>query len=778
MKLKLKKTTSKLLLRKIKNQLAIFLSAVFIVALAVVFFVSVKTVYRDFKRSAVSYFDNNFLDDIVFFGMFNKDDATDLYNIKGVARAEVRHRFSAKIYGNDAIVYGSDNKRIRIDRPYVYDGDDVLKTNEVAINKKYADAHNLKVGNSVNIEINGETNKFKIASLVSFPNYVFLFKDGASTASEAKDFAVLEINDEYFKYMPYDTLYVRYQDNVNREKLESEIRDRLGGKVFYFTSRDQSVNYSNYEQTLLQIDSFSYICPAILLLMAILLLYIIQRRNVAVERKQIGIMKAIGLNDFSILFMYIRYSFLVSFFGVVIAFISAKLALPPIFKSLQTLFDIPNFSHSMYIDLWIISSLIILFVCIISNLLAAISILKLNPAQSMKGEVPKGSGRIFFESFKWWNRLSFNTRYSVKNSFRSKTRYLASLWGMFAAISMTIFAQGFNNSFDYFISSLYETFALYDAKATIKETKWDESPDFVTNSIISHYDKASIYQARVSRPYDEGNNLYIPALIYNNGFSSLNIPKDSQNEEGIMIPKYVARNLKVKKGDYIGLELYMFGKTKYRRVRIEDLVDQQGMFFIYMERDYAKEHFNIPDAYNTIFFNTYSSVSNGSYSIENVLNDNKDVLYYSFKQTELDASKKQIATIYLLVQILILVAFLLGAASLYGVGVITLATRRYEFTLLKVMGYSTKEIMKASLKEILSQAIFAIPFGIAAGYGILYLVRGPFSSKFFDFVPHVYKSSYFLAVALLIVVVTCVSILSAHYISKLDMVEGLKDREE
>ncbi|MCZ9847779.1 hypothetical protein OFP75_04720 [Brachyspira hyodysenteriae] len=55
----------------------------------------------------------------------------------------------------------------------------------------------------------------------------------------------------------------------------------------------------------------------------------------------------------------------------------------------------PNFKYNTYIDLWIISALIILFVCIFSNLLAAISILKLNPAQSMRGEPPKGSGKNF-----------------------------------------------------------------------------------------------------------------------------------------------------------------------------------------------------------------------------------------------------------------------------------------------------------------------------------------------------------------------------------------------
>ena len=164
--------------------------------------------------------------------------------------------------------------------------------------------------------------------------------------------------------------------------------------------------------------------------------------------------------------------------------------------------------------------------------------------------------------------------------------------------------------------------------------------------------------------------------------------------------------------------------------------------------------------------------------MKKLLDDSSLVSLYSFRNDEYEANKQQIATIYLLVQILVFVAFLLGAISLYGVGVITLATRRYEFTLLKVMGYTTKEIMIASFKEIITQIIIAVPIGILSGYGILYLVKKPFSSKLFSFEPHIYSSSYIFAIVLLIVVVFLVSILSSHYIDKLDMVEGLKDRED
>ena len=784
---------TKLLLRKINKQLAIFISAVFIVALAVLFFVAVKTVYRDFKLSAENYFEDNLLDDLVLFGIFSEEDIKTIKDINGVERAEGKHRFQGKIEKTgseteaeeekenkesiDAIIYGTDDKYTRINKPYVYKGKYILETNEITINKNFADARSLEIGDEIELNFNNKTETFIIASLVSYPNYVFLFKDGASTVSKPEDFAVVEINEEHFKYIPYNSIYIKYKENVSRVNIENLIRIKLKQKIFYFTDREQSVNYVNYEQTLLQIDSFSYICPSILLLMAILLLYIIQRRNVAVERKQIGIMKAIGLTDASIMYMYIKYSFLVSFFGILLAFISAKIILPSIFEQLIKIFDMPNFTYNTYFDLWIIAGAIILFVCILSNLLAAISILKLNPAQSMRGEPPKGGGKNFIENLSLWNKFSFNTRYAMKNASRSITRYFASLWGMFAAISMTIFAQGFNNSFDYFLSTLYQKFALYDIKAAINPTKWEEDSEIITNDIIKSYDKAAIYQSRIYPAFkSDSENLYIPTLIYKDNFSSLDIPENDNPEETIMLPKYLADKLNIKENDYIGIELYTLGNSVSRIVKCGKFVEQQGMFFVYMDKKFAEEEFDISDDYNNIFFTKKENVSDED--IKEILDESEDISYYSFVNDEYTANKNQIATIYLLVQILIFIAFLLGATSLYGVGVITLATRRYEFTLLKVMGYTTKEIMIASLKETITQIIIAIPTGIAAGYGILYLVKKPFSSKLFSFVPHIYDESYIYAILLLITAIFLVSIMSAHYVNKLDMVEGLKDREE
>lgn len=773
-------TTNKLLVRKIMKQLPIFFAAVFIVSLSIAFFVAVKTVYIEFDDTGKNYFSENKLNDILLFGVFSEDDESAVSEIKGVDFSEKRHRFEALVLemNTDAIVYGRATNSLNINKPFIHEGSEELKTNELRINKNYADYHNLKLGDEISLEINNETNKFKISSLVSYPNYIFLFKDGSTTVSEPKDLAIIEISDEYFndKYIPHNTLYVKYKDDIDKDKTENEIKKELGQKIFLLSTKDQSGNYANYKQTLSQIDTFSYIMPIILLTMAGLLLYVIQRRNVAVERKQIGIMKALGLDNFKILFMYIQYSFIIAFLGILFAFIITESLLPFIFRSLQSLFDLPNFFHSRYIYLWLISSSIIFIVCSLSNLIAASSILKMNPAQSMRGETPKSGKKLFFENTAWWKRRSFNTRYAVKTAFRGKTRYLASLWGMFAAVSITIFAQGFNNSFDHFIDSLYSEFTTYDVDALINDTNVGEAPNYINDNsnIIKNYDKASIYQARISHPYKTGSDYRVdnPALVYENGFSALDIPYNKDYKSGVMLSSSIARRLEIKEGDLILVELYIPGNTKYKRVEVTKLVDQPGMFFLYMERGYAEEVFDIPNTYNLLY------LSGNASDIENILYNNDDVLSYSVKSRQEESSRKQIATVRVLIQILIIVAFLLGAASLYGIGIVTLATRRYEFTLLKVMGYATREIILASIKETVSQIIIATPLAILVGYFSLHLIKSSFSSEFFDFIPNVYLGSYFMAIGLLLLAITFVTLMSAKYINGIDMVEGLKERED
>ncbi len=784
------KTTTKILIRNILNQLPIFLSTVAIVALSATFFVAVKTLYKEYDRVGSAYFESSQYYDSSFLGIFDEDDVEKVSSVEGVLAVDIKHKFDAKIKALDSqiilySVYNENEKSAdeiiddKLNLSYVHDGKNTynLADDEIAINKKYADAHNLKIGDSITIDFYGFDFDFTIASLISMPNYVFLFKDRSITVSKADELAVGEVNEIFFEdnYMPYDAIYVKYNDEVDAEQVHKNVRLALGDNSFYDESKEQSANYMNYMQVLGHIDTFAYLCPLILLFMEALLLFVIQRRNVSVQRTQIGIMKAIGLTDFQILFLYMKNSVIISVLGIIVGFAAVNLALPPVFVSLNNIFDIPNLKHSIiYWDLWLITLLIILFVSLLSNFFAASSILHINPAQSIRGEVIRGGKKIFVESLGFWKMLSFNTRYTVKNIFRGKARYLASVWAMIVAISITLFAQGFNDSLAYLIENIYGKFTLYDINISTEPLDWSENPSFLNEPFVASYDKVAFYRAQM---YNNDNILDSTVLVYDDGFSALDIDLDKLGyiDDGIILPVSLAAILDVGVGDNVNIEMYIGSVEKTVAVSVAALVEQQGMFFVYMHKDFAIRAFDIDDIYTSIYVKTDdTSISN----IEEVLDNDDDVFSYSFKFAEQEAYKEQISTTSVLVNILVIVAFILGALSLYGIGVVTLATRRYEFTLLKVMGYTTKEIMISFAKENILQAMLAIPVGLLSGYLVLNAIKGQFSSTFFDFVPHITGGSYISAFVLLFSAVLLVAFISGRYISRLDMVEGLKEGDE
>ncbi len=790
------KTTTKILIRNILRQLPIFLSTVAIVALSATFFVAVKTLYKEYDRIGQEYFENNELYDGSFLGIFTEKDLEKVSFVEGVAKVDIKHRFDAKIKNFDSqlilySVYNESEKSTdeiiddRLNLSYVHEGKDTynLADDEIALNKKYADAHDLKIGDSITIDFYGFDFDFTIASLISMPNYVFLFKDRSITVSKASEFAIGEVNEIFFEdnYMPYDAIYVTYDDSFDVDQTHKNVRLALGENSLYDEHREQSANYMNYLQVLEQIDTFAYLCPLILLFMEALLLFVIQRRNVSVQRTQIGVMKAIGLTDFQILFLYMKNSVIISILGIIVGFAAVNIALPPVFNSLNDIFNIPNLKYSViYWDLWMITLLIILVVSLLANFFAALSILHINPAQSIRGEVVRSGKKIFIESFKFWQSLSFNTRYTVKNIFRGKARYFASVWAMFVAITITLFAQGFNDSFAIMVQNIYGKFALYDINISTEPMEWEQNPSFLNEPFVASYDKVAFYRAKLynnDNSNNSNNSLDSTLLIYDSGFSALNLNIDNLDsiDNGVILPSSLAKRLNVIEGDYIDIEIYVGSTEKIVSVVVAALVEQQGMFFVYMPKGYAIKEFGIDNEYRALYVKTDDT---SIFDIEQVLDSDEDVFSYSFRAAEQEAYTLQISTTAVLVNILVIVAFILGALSLYGIGVVTLATRRYEFTLLKVMGYTTKEIMLSFAKENILQTILAIPLGLIACNFVLNAVKGSFSNTFFDFIPHISTGSYISAFALLFSVILFVAAISGRYISELDMVEGLKEGDE
>src|SRR5204862_1628118 len=92
--------------------------------------------------------------------------------------------------------------------------------------------------------------------------------------------------------------------------------DRYGGRASY-GRRDQT-SHAWIDHELDMLSNMSRTLTPIFLLVSAFLVNLTLTRLVALEREQIGLLKAVGYHDFSVLVHYLKFVALIVFIGIVI----------------------------------------------------------------------------------------------------------------------------------------------------------------------------------------------------------------------------------------------------------------------------------------------------------------------------------------------------------------------------------------------------------------------------------------------------------------------------
>jgi putative ABC transport system permease protein len=775
------KIENKLLLRKIKKQLPQVLSAALIVAIGVGFFVTLKTVLYQYQKMSEQYFKDYSLADYTVYGTgLDKNDVEKVSGIEGVKT--VHGRFVSDFKSGDATmrVISTSLKGNLINKPYMYEGRFIENDTECLLLKKYADAHGLKINESVGFKIKNEVHNFKIVGLIATPEYVYLAQSESVPMADPQNFGVLFISENYIKArlgLKFNQLNIIFDNGKDKSEVAEEIKNALKPKIIsYDLFKSEQISYKMYKEDQKQIDSFAYIFPVVFFIIGAMMIYVMQKRNIAKERKQIGIIKALGLSDSKILFIYTKYALIISFLGSIGGCLLSVSLGNYILDVFGEMFEIPGMAFKLYPDLWGTAFLIASTVCILSNFIGIKTVLKINPAEAMHAEKPKGGKKILLEYIKpVWGGLSFNTRYALKASLRNKGRFLAAVMGMTAAVALAVFALGFDNSFKHLINKHYGQVIKYDISVTTETTPLENNIDILSLPGVEEYAKALTIPVIVEKG---GEKHDYPLLITETSFNMLDLKNDKNDlinkKDGIVLPAYVANKIGVNKGDRVKISSPS-GSFESIEVLVSDMSIQGSSFYVYTSYGFVKDKFiSGKMVYNTVFIRTNGDVKELLLRI----NDSKNVIGTASTEQDKNTLLKLLNTISFMIQIIIVFAIVLGVAVLYAVGIINLTDRSYEFIVLKVMGYDTRDITFAYLKESFLQMIISLPLGFVLGNLLLLGIRDEFSNDSFALTPYIYTQSYLFAALLLIVISAFVMLLCIRVINRLDIVEGLKAREE
>ena len=708
------------------------------------------------------YQDTNLADGWIYSANLDNDFVDKVNNLSSTTQCERQLVIdSVGNFSNDPDITLHFVENNTISKFYLLEGEElnISDADGVWIDKSFADAKDLNVGDNISFTFNGITVEKEIKGIGYSPEYVY----HASTASVIPDFN--KIGFAYMSYkafpmdnVPYNVLNVKFDGNAG--DYDSLLSDKLAGDYNSFVEKAEHSSVSQFSEEMDQHKMMSGIFPVVFILIAMLILLTTMTRIISHQRTQIGILKANGFTNTSIIFHYVSYGFWLVLIGSILGLIIGPLTLPQLFyPSMRATYKLPSWQPVWSMDFVYVAVLMVIMSLIVSYL-AVRSISNENPADTIRPKSPKVSSSGFVEKIGVWKRLSFNARWNYRDAKRNKFRALMTVIGVMGCSALLVCAFGMYDGMNDLKEWEYSQINHYDSKLVIDEDAITSEIDDVAEDVNGDKIMESAIEIEAGNIKKSGS-----LLVLND--TDLITPTDYDwnkikiaNDE-VSISQKMADLLDVGVGDTV--KFHIMGSDKWVNVTINKIhADPISQGFVMST-----------DKLDDLGLN-YTPTS---IVTEKHVDSNYSAIKSTSSMKDMTASWDELTeSMWLLIYILIFFASLLAIVVLYNLGLLSFTEIEREIATLKVLGFKTGALRRLLLTQNLWFTAIGFVLGLPVGYYILKIMWESSGDSFY-ILPSISITNFILTAIITFALSIFVNLLFSRKIKKLDMVESLKGVE-
>ncbi len=268
------------------------------------------------------------------------DEIPEINQIKSkVGMTEISGLFSENgSYENFDLIGGSIDKINEISPPNIKEGSSKeISKNQIILPDRFTDKYGTKVGDSMELKIEGVAYKFKVVAIASYDT-IFLRSTRGFNALVPNSF----ISDIKNENGLYDKIYIQQNENVSIESLKTELVNRLGNDKYNVSDvyNDASVNAEVRQKSM----PF-YLISFFTLVMSIFIIYSSYKIITAERIPVIGTFRSIGATEKTVVNLLILESLIYGIsggiIGIPIGIFTLKLILRGLGQSLSQGIKIP-----------------------------------------------------------------------------------------------------------------------------------------------------------------------------------------------------------------------------------------------------------------------------------------------------------------------------------------------------------------------------------------------------------------------------------------------------
>lgn len=769
----------KKMLRTLKHYKAQFISLVFMLLIGFGCFIGFNVEWKSLEVDLNDVIEKTGYADYRMYqnglDSFSIDDINKISSIEGVTSAtrsfsidvnkvkESDEENDSSINLNVIETYASPTKL------YIVEGNEYSETSKgIYLSDKYANAHNIKVGDTISFKYNSLVLSLPVEALVKNGEYLI----NVQTNQLMPDFYAYGFGfitphklESIISTIPYNKIYLN--SDLDKDELTSKIKEKNISDYLLVSKEDDT----DYSQTMSEMDegkTMAFILPLIFLLVALFTMVSTINRIVKNERSQIGILKSLGFRDSKIVLHYMSYGVFISLIGLILAIILGY--------GVGYVVINPNGMMATYLDfiswklycpsfVYLVCTLILILI-ISTCYLSVKGITKESASETLKEEKPKIVKSSLIEKAKIWNKLGFGVKWNLRNFSRNKVRTIFSILSASLAIAIMFASLAFRDTEYKYINSIKEDVIKYNCEVSLNsEASQDDikklsiklEGDYVYSNSVTIKDEEDIISFNI---YNCENDLF--------GFmdeSGNNITLDG---EGAYISRRIAR-LGYKVGDYI--EFSPYSKNETYKVKISGIIMSTSNKMIVMSEKSCDKQSELD-----IFKKSISSIYT-NFTKDNIekLNDS-NITFIKTRNDILSSYDTMTYMMDIMIEILVGAAFVLGVFVLYNLGVMSYFERQREFGTLKILGFRDKKINKILYFENMIKILIGFIIGIPLGYLLAFMFVKVESSRY-EFFLYTKFITYIIITVLTIFISLFVSFLLSQKNKKLDLSICLKNRE-
>ena len=724
------------------------------------------------------------------------DESFEKYNIEdghfrlenemNKAQRKTVEEYGIQVYENYYIEEALDNgstmrifaNRERVNKVCLMQGKMPSTSNEIAIDRMYADNNHLKVGD----EIGNDKYRWKITGLVALSDYSALFSNNNDSMFDAVKFGVAVVTKESFEKFSKDSLLYNYSwiydDSPKTESQEKDRAEELMENISKEVTMEEYIpRYTNQAINFTGEDMGSDRAMVIVLLYMVIVIIafvfgITISNTISSEANVIGTLRASGYTRGELIRHYMEMPLIVTLIGAVIGNILGYTVMKDVCAGMYY----GSYSLPTYVTIWngeafVLTTVVPVVIMLVITFFVLHHKLKLSPLKFIRRDLSRKKQK---RAIRLNKHLPFFQRFRMRIIFQNMKNYLVLFIGIVFANLLLMFGMALPEVLNHYqheiengMLSKYQYMLQVPVSAMSGDSKLETMLSMMafSSGVETESEDAEKFSAyTLDTLGDVAKSEEI--LLYGIDNDSKYVPLDFKDSK-VYISSAYADKYKLKAGDSITLK-EKYEKKKYT-FEVGGIYDYSGSLTVFMSKKLLNKTFDLGDDYFCGYFS------------DSKITDIKDEYIGSVIDLESLTKISRQLNVSMGNMMYLLDAFAIGIflVLIYLLSKIIIEKNAQSISMAKILGYTNGEISRLYILSttimVIISLLVSLPLVYHALINIFYIMMlESFTGWLPLYIPNrVYAEMFILGLATYAIVAA----LEYRKIRKVPMDEALKNVE-